>query len=313
MRKVLHRHDLYDRKPAARVNQRFLGWAERLGEGGGGERGPFFAFLNYYDAHLPYHAPAPYDRRFASDTLGEYIPSESEQIKGHSPREIARSLETYDGAIAYMDHEIGVLLAELERRGLLDHTVVVITSDHGEQFGEHGRISHGNSLYRQLLQVPFIISWPGRVPAGVVVHAVVSLRDLPATMLDLAGAAGSGFPGTSLVALWDDPGAEAPRLGSPALSAYSWHPAGIDTTYSYSLISGDWHYIRWLPDGKQGIPLEELFQVEPDPTEMRDRFEAIDPGVLAAIRTTVDSVVGRPVTRPPGAARVSGAAFPGTP
>ena len=88
---------------------------------------PFFAFLNFYDAHVPYRAPEAFIQQFCRDR-----PS---------------NLDRYDAAIAWLDHVVGTILDSLKQRGVLDRTIVIVTSDHGEQFGEHGLPVHGNSLY----------------------------------------------------------------------------------------------------------------------------------------------------------------------
>jgi arylsulfatase A-like enzyme len=90
------------------------------------------------------------------------------------------------------------MLRELESRGELQNTLVIITADHGEQFGEHGLIQHGSSLYLQLLHVPFVILGRG-VTEGARVADIASLQNLPATILDLAGGPDPRIPGRSLV------------------------------------------------------------------------------------------------------------------
>ena len=87
---------------------------------------------------------------------------------------------------------------------------MIVTSDHGEQFGEHGLIEHGNSLYWPVLHVPLVISFPGRVPEGQSVAEPVSLADLPTTVLDLLRLPNTqAFPGASLARCWKD-GKDAP-------------------------------------------------------------------------------------------------------
>ena len=108
----------------------------------------------------------------------------------YSPPEIKLARDCYDECIAYLDEQVGKLLEQLESSGLLANTVVVITADHGEHFGEHdGIFGHMYSLYGQEIRVPLVVIAPGRVPAGQVVSAPVTLRDLAATILDLAGGA----------------------------------------------------------------------------------------------------------------------------
>ena len=105
------------------------------------------------------------------------------------------------------------------RRGVLDDTLVIVTSDHGEHLGDHGLFFHGCSLYRQLVEVPLVIVDPKGVPAGRAVAEPVSLRDVPATVLDLLGLGrDAAFPGRSLARFWA-PGAEE---SPPSSSRCSW-------------------------------------------------------------------------------------------
>ena len=166
----------HERKNAEEVVRDFLRWRSEVAPR------PFFAFLNLFDAHGPYMPPPPYREMFEPTGL---------------------ALGRYRGAIRYMDDQIDALLDTLEQQGVLQNTIVVITSDHGELFGEHRLTGHGNALYLPQLHVPLVILAPGRVPAGVRVAASVSLRDLPATILDAAGVAPAdvGMPGTSLLRL----------------------------------------------------------------------------------------------------------------
>ena len=110
---------------------------------------------------------------------------------------------------------MGELFGELERRGVLDHTLVIVTSDHGEGLGEHDLFFHGESLYRTEIRVPLLIVLPGQ-DRPAIVSETVSLRDLPATIVDLAGqGTGAPFPGRSLARLWRDsrPGRPSRRRG----------------------------------------------------------------------------------------------------
>lgn len=175
----------YDRKDSRRLTSEFLDWQRRVAGR------PFFAMLNLYDAHRPYNAPDGFDSLFARDP---------------------GLRDSYDGAIAYMDRELARMLAALERRGVLDNTILIVTSDHGEHFGEWGLQEHGNSLYRPSLHVPLLIRAPRRAPGGVRIHTAVSLRDLPRTVAHLAGLdTDPAFPGSSLAGTWT-PGAPPPSL-----------------------------------------------------------------------------------------------------
>ncbi len=131
-------------------------------------------------------------------------------MKGLSPRTpltCGLASDAYDDCIASLDQQLGTLFAGLTRWGLLERTVVIVTADHGEQFGEHGHFRHGNSLYEPEIHVPLVIVAPSGVPAGRVVPGPVSLRDIPATVVDLLGWRGeSPFPGSSLARTWESPG-----------------------------------------------------------------------------------------------------------
>lgn len=246
------------RKSAADVNREFLAWlAER-------PRKPFFAFLNYFDAHAPYAPPPPFDMKF-----GAGGPQADLAVRrSWSRQEIQRSMDAYDSVLAYVDDQLGRLLDALNAQGLLENTVVVVTSDHGEQFGEHGLFDHGNSLYRPLLHVPLVISFPPRVRAGARIAEPITLADLAATLVDLSSdrAGGPGLPGRSLRAHWD--GSQPVETRSPALLAEvskainmpDWLPATKGPMKS--VIVGGMHYIR------NGDGREELYDFERDVDEV---------------------------------------------
>ena len=231
----------YERKAAGAVNAAFLEWQTAHRDR------PFFAFLNYFDAHIVYQAPPEFAARFRLPGRG--------------------NVGRYDAAIAYIDHEIGVMLDELRRRGVLDNTIVIITSDHGEQFGEHGLRLHGNSLYLPLLHVPLVIRYPPRVPQGTRVNSPVSLRDLAATVLDLAAVTPAArAPGFSLASQWER---TATGRGSPIMAELDgvirptpdW-PAFFGPMRS--VIDSRFHYIR------RGDGVEELYKYREDSAEARD-------------------------------------------
>jgi arylsulfatase A-like enzyme len=186
------------RKNAELVNQEFLGWLEHRPEGR-----PFFAFLNYFDAHDPYEPPAPFNAQFGAAGGGDVDNLEGGGRERARAARLQAAVKAYDGSIAYMDHQIGQLLAELDRRQLRGNTIIIVTADHGEQFGEKRLIRHGNSLYRSLVQVPLFVAVPG-VTKRRDVPTAVSLVDLPATILELAGVKQHPLPGRSLVPLLRD-------------------------------------------------------------------------------------------------------------
>lgn len=151
---------------------------------------PFFAFANYMEAHGPYCAPDEYVDRFYPDDA-ELEPEEIELdpwqhmlgVDKHSDAEIEASRGLYRAAIAYLDDQVASLLETLESAGIREETIVVVTSDHGEAFGERGRLDH-NCLYQPVTRVPLVVDHPERAPAEV--STPVSLRSLYSTLLDAA-------------------------------------------------------------------------------------------------------------------------------
>lgn len=233
------------RKSAAEVNQEMLRWLDHNRER------PFFAFLNYFELHDPYLPPQPYRGKFSKrpnpgGVFNSFIGRDSPSL--FTPEVLEDEIAAYDGSAAYVDEQIGQLVAELERRGLGQNTILIISSDHGESFGEHGLYGHQTSLYHEQIQVPLIIRWPGKTPAGTKVSVPVSLADLPATVMDLIGEAQQKvFPGRSLVRTWTDPGAllnwpfpaaelaATPEVESPKNPAKS--------GFLKALVSLQWYYI----------------------------------------------------------------------
>jgi len=290
VRQLVGYHDTLNRKPAATLNRDFLDWLSNQ------ERRPFFAFLNYFDAHEPYLAPAPFDMMFGPQGARDPFVYQTNLVGHANQRELhARDpqpdLDAYESSIAYLDHHLGLLFDELERRGALENTLVMITADHGEEFGEHGVFMHGYSLYLPALHVPLLVSFPARVPAGGRVSAPVSLRDIPATVLDLLALRDGPFPGRSLAECWagghssDRSSADAilseagPAIGSPA-----WYPVAKGDLKS--MVIDQHHYIR------NGDGREELYDVERDPWERQDLADSeAGRAQLARCRMSLDALL----------------------
>jgi arylsulfatase A-like enzyme len=180
---------------------------------------------------------------------------------------VQEELDAYEGAIAYLDDRIGQLLEALRDRKLLDNTLVVITSDHGEEFGEHGVFEHSYSLYLPSVHVPLVISLPRAVPAGTRIDEPVSLRDISATVLDLIGIrSDDALPGASLVRHWDDDSTNG--LTGEALLSELNHVAGQPDWFPVSkgnmkaVVQGGRRYIR------NGDGMEELYDFDHDPAEL---------------------------------------------
>jgi arylsulfatase A-like enzyme len=161
--------------------------------------GPFFVFLHYFDPHIPYEPPSPYDTLFDPDYRGRigspynpkgltmYRNKDFAQMETLSDADWNRIRSLYDGEIAFMDEAVGTLLDGLEQRGLTGKTLVVFLSDHGEEFFEHHGFEHGHSLYDELIKVPMIFSLPGVLPENARVSRQVRLLDVAPTILDVLG------------------------------------------------------------------------------------------------------------------------------
>jgi arylsulfatase A-like enzyme len=292
-----------DRKDAAGVNREFLDWLSRRRQ----PQRPFLAFLNYYDAHAPYEVPATGISRFRVKPpsprelrlLGDWLPR---SVKGLAPHEIGLGRDCYDDCVAHLDEQVGRLIDDLDRRGILAQTWVIITSDHGESFGETpGIFWHGTSLYETQLHVPLVIMPPAGGPSPQVVTQTVSLRDLAATIVDLAGfKEGSPFPGISLARCWN-PAMGPARTPERALAELVLLPYSERDPAAYSrmrrwpqaaLTEGDWTYIR-----KEGEVREELFRVRDDSQERHNL--ANDPAVrstLERMRRALGELTDGPLT-----------------
>jgi arylsulfatase A-like enzyme len=260
-------HSAYVRKPrhAAEVHRATLRQLDRLG------KGPFFLFVHHFDVHGSYSPPPPYRTMFG--------PRRRRSGAARTPafrRELRLAL--YDGEIRWVDQWIGELIAELERRDLLERTIVAVVSDHGEEFGEHGAWRHGDTLYDGALRVPWIVRFPGARYAGTRVGAPVSLVDVPATLLALAGGGSNGWRSGRNVAPWIEAGAPPPA--DAALFA----SRRFDDAKGLQAILADGYKAIFKTDGSRlpQLPPIGLYRLATDPGEATD-LAATQPAVLAAL------------------------------
>ena len=282
------------RRDAESINRGLLDWLGRRRE----PRRPFFVFLNYLDAHTPYKLAAGESPRFGrmpqtQDELRLVYDEWTLIDKLQLPSQyLALARDSYDNCMAYLDEQLGLLFDELERRGVLDQTWVVVSSDHGEGLGEHDLFEHGESLYQTEIHVPLLIVPPASRDAGRVVHATVSLRDLPATIVDLVGLGDrSPFPGQSLAALWGDfpsrPDADRDAVFSELRSPNPGDPShGRSPARRGPLVSlaeGDLIYIR-----NQGDGTEELYNSREDPRELINRARSSCDGTRSSAVSRTD-------------------------
>jgi arylsulfatase A-like enzyme len=264
--------DDFSRKDGDQVNREFLDWLDNRGDR------PFFGFLNYFDAHGPYLTPPTFHQHFGTspNSYDEGVLIRDWWKAGKSPQSAANlklMVDSYDDCLAALDQQLGRLFDELTRRGLLEKTLIVVTADHGEEFGEHGHFTHGFDLYEPETHVPLLVLGPSRVPQDRVIHESVSLRDVSATVVDLLGRRGeSPFPGTSLTRTWEQPADPASSSHEIAISELRplieptlEKPADDNgTSQATALFDQDFAYIR----GQDGH--EELYDLGRDASQSHD-------------------------------------------
>lgn len=262
---------LWNRPSAEELGRAALHWLDR-------GSGSFFLTVNYFDVHGPYTPPQPWRHAFSRKEKPGGRLLDNSKPNSVPTEELQDEMDAYDGAILYVDHALQQLLAGLARREKLRNTLVVVTADHGELFGEHGLVFHG-TLWLPVIRVPLIFYWPGHVPAGVVVARPVSTVDLGRTVLDLIGQSRVAFPGRSLATLWQNeqmadswppPVSEWVREGTSRLGlSHHWEDV-------FSVVSPRYHYIV---DPRQG---RMLFDWRQDPAEVRNL--AADPAYAEVVR-----------------------------
>jgi arylsulfatase A-like enzyme len=183
--------------------ERVSGWLEE------GMEEPFFLFVHYWDVHWDYVPPSPYDTMFDPGYDGSMdftnFPRNREIHPNMDPRDLEHLIALYDGEIRWTDEWIGKLIDRLEEKGVLDRTLVILTSDHGEEFFEHGKKGHRKALYDESIHVPLIVRYPDRLPAGFRVGGQVRTVDIYPTVLEMTGVGTvHGLQGLSLRPLMDD-------------------------------------------------------------------------------------------------------------
>lgn len=292
---------------------RLLDWVERHREV------PFFAYLHVFDPHSPYEPYPPYNTKWSDPVRMEQhrrnvdvaakviedpffrtrrLPTRQEVIKaGLDPDTyVAQELDWYDGSIRGLDAEMGRLLEQLRRMGLDESTLIVLTSDHGTEFHDHGRFWHGQGVYGELINIPLVIRWPGRVPAGRAIDDLVQSIDILPTMLDLTGLEHPpGVQGQTLQPFLNPASQSAGGPGSwpgwtprPAISER------VPTTVivpdeqkrvSVAIIDGTWKLIHNTTQ-TPGLPEFELFDYFKDPLD-KHNVATDHPDVVARLAKAI--------------------------
>jgi arylsulfatase A-like enzyme len=242
---------------AGEVTERGVHWIGNL------EGRPFFLYAHYMDTHHPYSPPPPYDTMFGSGGAEppplDLFRKTTRLLRGTgvdalTPGEIAKLKDYYDGAIRYADDEIGRLVAAARRASGKRDLVVVVTSDHGDEFFEHGRFHHENLLIEELIRVPLVFWSANGFARGAEVASLVRHIDLLPTLSELIGAETPGEAvGRSLV----------PMLRGEQDTALTESFAEGD--YCASLNRGDWKMVMVDSTGSF-----HLYNLAVDPGEKED-------------------------------------------
>jgi arylsulfatase A-like enzyme len=232
---------------------------EALDEWRGGD---LALLVHYRDPHFPYEPPPPHDR-FDPDYAGPANGRNFESFGPAQAAEVAHVRALYDAEIAANDAQIGVLLAALRERGLLEDALLIYSSDHGEEFLEHGGWTHSRTLYQELLHVPLLL----RLPEGRArrVRDPVSLLDVAPTVLDAFGLpAPPSFQGRSLLPL-------ARGASREARPIFAETEHGLDKRHRVAVRDGPLKYLLVLPPSPAPpvVVAEQLFDLAADPGEQR--------------------------------------------
>lgn len=262
IRAILKRHRNRGDQGARLTNEKIISW---LTESRDSDK-PFFVFVNYMEPHEPYNPPYPYNRRFMPRRFTPWrvakVGNNKEVMQNRSAKRYEDDLEIlralYDGELSYLDQQIGELIDFLRSLGILDNTVVIVTSDHGDSLGEHEHIGHRMALYEQLVHVPLIIRYPSKFRPGTRVKEQVSLIDLYPTLLELAGASPSSYSSNGSYSLMAPPGVET----RPFVIAENTAPKSLNSIVTRMLRTERYKYI-WKSNQEH-----ELYDLAEDPDEL---------------------------------------------
>ena len=189
--------DLYDdgplhpvERPATEVNEKIFDWLDT----GRDPEKPVFLWAHYYDAHSPYEPPAPWDKKYDPDYEGPLTGSSSNLTQliaargvGATQRDLRHLHALYAGEVSALDEQLGKLLDRLSEKLGPENTIVAILSDHGESLGERNKFFHGEDLYAPAMNIPFLVSWPGRIEPGKTIGELAHTLDVAPTILGLLG------------------------------------------------------------------------------------------------------------------------------
>ncbi len=258
---------------------------------------PFFLFLRHMDPHSPYLPPYPYERAFyhGNDRPGQHLHGSGDGLQAllrlfrhlDAPgiRDKDYIIAQYDGAVAYMDAAIRAIFTALEARGVLDDTIVVINSDHGETLYDHDCYFDHHGLYDLTLHVPLVIRYPGKVPAGLRLPGYVQHKDLLPTLLELAeiDPQGRALDGRSLVPM---------MRGEVASHEAEFYITECTWMRKHGWRTPEWKLIVALEADFHFKPPVELYNLIEDPSENVNLAHA-EPGMVAILRARMEAWIAK--------------------
>lgn len=271
---------------------------------------PFFAFVHMWDVHFDYIAPAPWGTAFTKPYDGAL---DGRRIADQGfPNQLSRAdldhlLALYDGEVLYTDDTIGKLLRALDRKGVLDDTLVVVTADHGEEFREHGGKTHHRTVFVESVHVPLLLWARDGLPRGLRIEPFVALADVAPTILDLVGLpALTGADGRSLV-----PAIRGEKLASRPVRSAMFSP-GEENRRTIALREGRRSLVLWKKRDHWlrfdvGHDPAESFPVQPSAAE-RAELERYDAEILALLEKRAKAAAAARDAAPPGPAEGAGGA-----
>jgi arylsulfatase A-like enzyme len=241
--------DILPTRNATEVNKAVCTWLNK------NSKNPFFIFIHFWDPHIPYVAPRKY-RKLSYHPNTNWL----EFLKSYYPR---KEEYAYNSEIAYVDNEIGKLISFLKGFGLLENSIIVFISDHGEGLDEHNYKGHTDRVYEEQLHVPLFIIYPSLIPEGKVIKQTVNIVNIMPTILDMLKIpAPTALDGSSLMPLINEKATWNPI----PIYATAWPTEELPFYHLGAIIKDDWKLICHL-QYKKG---DQLYFLKDDPEELNN-------------------------------------------
>ncbi|TKJ40617.1 hypothetical protein CEE37_06535 [candidate division LCP-89 bacterium B3_LCP] len=259
---------------ADEVTRMSINWLEERGTD------PFFLYMHYMDVHYPYY---PVNRKFSSDDrfsaaelriIEDLFQRRSDELVDSTL--VKRMIDRYDDEITNIDSGIKDLFAALSSLQLMENTLIVITSDHGEEFTEHGHFDHGHTMYSELLKIPLIMFFPESEYDGLVIPRRVDLLDVAPTIYEYAGITpNEKLEGTSLLPLLrgEDEIYDSLKKGYFGYVIPPWDEL-LDESI-YALVNNRYKLVKVQPNDSTLKTQLELYDVFADPGDMHDISDSL--------------------------------------